>query len=391
MTQPSLFLFAGEHSGDVHGGKLLASLKQLLPDVQPCGVGGPLMRQEGLHCVLPMEEFQVMGFADIVRKFPTIWKQFHHIRDHILETKPDITVLIDYPGFNLRLAKALRKKGYQGKIVHYICPTIWAWGYDRIQTLVKTLDLLLTIFPFEPPLFANTSLNTRFVGHPLVAAVQSHTYDNQWREKLGIPVSDNLIALFPGSRPGEISRFLKRQLQAALQLKQEDPSIQIAISCTSPEVTPLITEIARELHQQVGKDLYVVPRENSYDLMRACRTAIAKSGTVNLELALHGKPAVVVYEVSLTNYLIMWYVLRLHLDHYSIVNILCERTVYPELLQEDFTPQNVYKALKPLHQDGEARDACIRGCDQARALLGTDQSIIASDQAAKAITTLCRP
>jgi lipid-A-disaccharide synthase len=338
-----------------------------------------------------MEEFQVMGFVDIVRKLPAIWKQFHVVRDHILNTKPDVTVLIDYPGFNLRLAKSLRKKGYQGKIVHYICPTIWAWGYDRIHTLVKTLDLLLTIFPFEPPLFAKTPLEAQFVGHPLVEALQKHPYNDNWYQSVGLPHTDHLIALFPGSRPGEIHRFLKRQLQAALRLRQDSPSVQIAISCADSNVIPLVTEIAEEYQLTIGKDLFLVPREYSYDLMKACRCAIAKSGTVNLEIALHGKPAVVVYEVSLINYLIMWYVLRLYLSYYSIVNILCDRSVYPELMQEDFTADNVYNALKPLYQEGPARDACIRGCQEAKALLGTEQTVMASQHAAQAITKLCVP
>ncbi len=137
---------------------------------------------------------------DIVRKFPSLYKQFYSIRDHILDAKPDVTILIDYPGFNLRLAKSLRKKGYQGKIVHYVCPTVWAWGKGRIKTLSENLDLLLTIFPFEPPLFASTGLKTVFVGHPLIEKIQQHQYDADWKSKIGMPAQGNLLALFPGSR-----------------------------------------------------------------------------------------------------------------------------------------------------------------------------------------------
>lgn len=389
-TPPKIFVFAGEHSGDAYGGKLLGALHSLNPGLKAYGVGGPSMREQGMECIMPMEDFQVMGFVDIVRKFPTIWKQFYTLRDHILKTNPDVAVLIDYPGLNLRLAKSLRSKGYKGKLVHYVCPTVWAWGKGRIKTLANSLDLLLTIFPFEPPLFSNTSLDTRFVGHPLVENLKSHPYDPEWAQKVGLKHTDNLLALFPGSRPGEITRLLKRQLEAALRIRQGDPSLQIAISCADERVETLIQKIASSLDLEIGKDLHLVPRAYSYDLMKACRSAIAKSGTVNLELALHLKPTVVVYEISMINYLILWYFVRLHLNHYSIVNILCGRYVYPELITEKFTSEELYQALAPLHRDGAERDACVAGCREALQSLETSENVLASQQAAKAITTLCR-
>lgn len=392
MGNPSkVFILAGEHSGDVCGGKLLTAMRKLSPGIHAYGVGGPEMRQQGLECVMPMEDFQVMGFVDIVRRFPAIWKQFYAIRDLILKTQPDVAIFIDYPGFNLRLAKSLRKKGYKGKLVHYVCPTVWVWGKGRIKTLADNLDLLLTIFPFEPPLFSDTKLDTRFVGHPLIEALNHHHYDPQWAEKVGITNTDNILALFPGSRTGEITRLLRRQLEAAIRLRNKEPSLQIALSCADEKQLPLIREIACKCGLELGKDFYLVPREHTYDLMKACRTAIAKSGTVNLELALHGKPCVVVYEVSIINYLILWYFIRLHLDHYSIVNILCNRTVYPELIAEPFTSEELFQTLLPLHIDGPDRNACLEGCREVQeGLAGATKSLVASQGAAEAITTLCR-
>ncbi len=385
----NLFLFAGEHSGDVYGGKLLEALNHKFPSLKATGVGGPLMRAQGLDCLMPMEDFQVMGFVDIVRKFPSLYKQFYTLRDHILETKPDVTILIDYPGFNLRLAKALRKKGYQGKLVHYVCPTVWAWGKGRIKTLSENLDLLLTIFPFEPPLFTSTGLKTIFVGHPLIEKMQQHQYDANWKYKIEMPAQGNVIALFPGSRAGEVTRLLKRQLQAAMKLRQEDPEIVIGISCTDASLKTLITKIAQECDVKIGTDAFLVPREYTYDLMKDCRTAIAKSGTINLELALHHKPTVVVYEISTINYLILWYVVRLHLDYYSIVNILCNRTVYPELISDPFTAEQLYETLLPLHRDGQERETCIEGCKEAEHSLLTSETQRASYNAASAIQAVC--
>lgn len=384
-----IFLFAGEHSGDIYGGKLLTSLKELVPNATAYGVGGPLMRDQGLECVMHMEEFQLMGFADIIRKFPKIWKQFYYLRDTILARKPDVVVLIDYPGFNLRLAKALRKKGFQGKIVHYVCPTVWAWGKGRIKTLVDTLDLLLTIFPFEPPIFEQTPLKTQFVGHPLVETLHSHPYQADWREKVGLKQGPNLLALFPGSRMGEVARLLKRQFEAANKLREEHPDLQIAVSCADIKVESLIHKIAQECGLTVGKDVFLVPRHYSYELMKDCRSAIAKSGTVNLELAMHQKPCVVVYEVSTINYLILWYLVRLNLDHYSIVNILCNQRIYPELVTETFSSQTLYESIASLHREGPERQACLAGCRQARNSLLTHETTSASDRAAQAIYQLC--
>lgn len=390
MCLTNLFILAGEHSGDVYGGRLLEALKTIDPTVTAYGVGGPLMRDQGFDCIMRMEDFQVMGFAEIVRKFPKIWKQFYALRDLILERKPDVTILIDYPGFNLRLAKALRKKGYKGKIVHYVCPTVWAWGKGRIKTLVNTLDLLLTIFPFEPSIFAKTPLQTQFVGHPLVEALNTHKYDTEWKQKVGLKCpTSNVLALFPGSRAGEVTRLLKRQFEAAIKLRTDDPSLQIAVSCADERVEALIRSIAAECNLNVGSDVVLVPRQYSYDLMKDCRSAIAKSGTVNLEIALHEKPCVVVYEISVINYLIMWYIIRLNLEHYSIVNILSNKRIYPELVTETFSSQQLYDALAPLHREGAERTECLIGCQQTRESLHTNQDAAPSHRAAQAIAKLC--
>ncbi len=383
-----VFVFAGEHSGDVYGGALLREIKRLRPQLELFGVGGPLMREQGLDCVLPMEEFQIMGFVDVFKKLPTIFRQLRQLRDTIMEAQPAATVLIDYPGFNLRLARALRKKGYQGKIIHYVCPTVWAWGHGRIKTMAANLDLLLTIFPFEPPLFKETPLTAQFVGHPLIERLSTYSYNNGWAREVGLEGSDNILALFPGSRRGEISLLIDRELIAAKRLQDDHPDLIIAVSCAGDHVQPMIEEAIRKAGLTLGKDAFLVPRKYAYELMRDCRSVVAKSGTVNLEIALHHKPCVVVYEVSLVNYLILWYFIRLHMPHYSIVNILLGRRLYPELMTEKFSEDDIYKALAPLHRDGPERDACIAGCREAHEALQTADHRQPSAEAARAVMEL---
>ncbi len=171
-----LFVFAGEKSGDLHGEKLLEALRAKSPHLKIAGVGGPLMRSKGMQCILPMEEFQVMGFIDVFLSLPKLMRQFYFVAREILRLNPRIVVTIDYPGFNLRLARHLRKKGFKGKLVHFICPSVWAWGKKRIPLMAENLDMLLSILPFEKELFAHTELPVHFVGHPLSERMKAYPY-----------------------------------------------------------------------------------------------------------------------------------------------------------------------------------------------------------------------
>jgi lipid-A-disaccharide synthase len=376
----SFFMFAGEPSGDLHGSHLLAALKRKLPHYAFHGVGGPLMRNEGLDCVMAMEKFAVMGFSDVLRSLPKLVKQFYQVRNAILKQNPEVVIFIDYPGFNLRMAKALRKKGYKGKLVHYICPTVWAWGKKRIKQMNKTLDLLLTIYPFEEDCFAHTTLKVLYVGNPVKEEILEHAYNHNWYQELGLESKDNLIALFPGSRKAEIERNLPKQLQALQIFKQEHPSATFAISCANQESTQLIQGM-------VDRSVKLVPIQFRYELMRDCDTAIAKSGTVTLELALHKRPSVVVYEVSKLNRFIARYLIRLKLHYFCIVNILLGKEVFPELIKEPYTPQLLADTLHSLYQKGIKRDGCIENCTKLDALL---QEKRPSEQASRAILELLK-
>ena len=181
-----LFIFAGEKSGDLHGFHLIESLGRHMPGCDITTVAGPEMRTLNTRVFLPMEDFEVMGFSDVLFSFRKIVKQFRLIRDHLLATQPDAVIFIDYPGFNLRMAKSLRKNGYKGKLIQYIAPTFWAWGASRVHQMIDTLDLLLTIYPFENKAFENTPLNVKYVGNPVQEGIRHHRYHDHWSEILGI-------------------------------------------------------------------------------------------------------------------------------------------------------------------------------------------------------------
>lgn len=379
------FIFAGEPSGDLHGSKLLSALSNSSPNVRFLGVGGPRMRSQGMELLMPMEDFQVMGFTDVVRALPKLWRRFKLLCRHILQTEPAAVILIDYPGFNLRLAKALRQKGYTGIIVHYISPSVWAWKRKRIEGMAKTLDLLLLIYPFEEEYYRNSNLKVKFVGNPLREQLLTYQYSPIWRSQLNIPEHSPLIALFPGSRPGEIARNLPIQLRAAELLAAQDPGSLFSLSSPTAEAEQTIALGLKQSALQLGKNAFLVPSLYTYELMREARAALAKSGTVTLELALHQCPTVVIYKLSKLNYFLAKYCFRLNLPNYCIVNILAQKTVFPEFIEFGLTAANVGEALIAMSCEGHVRDNALAGCQQVTELLEIPN---ASQRAAHAIGEL---
>ena len=267
-----LFIITGESSGDLHGSLLVQELLKKRPSLKIGAVAGPRMRAFPIEPFFPMENLQVMGFIDVLFALPKIARQFFAIRKKILELNPKGVVCIDYPGFNLRLERSLRKKGYRGKLIHYVCPTVWAWGKKWIPRMAESLDLLLAFFPFEKACFSHTKLPVQTIGHPLALKIspRANTIDSK------------TIALFPGSRLKEIERNLPLQLKAAQKLLTLDPDLKIAISIAHPDLEAPLKKMAQSIPAHFSSD--------TYDLMRNSHLALATSGTVTLELALHRTP-----------------------------------------------------------------------------------------------------
>jgi lipid-A-disaccharide synthase len=373
------FVFAGELSADNHGARLISALKKKDPHLEFCGVAGPEMRSQQVNAILQMEDFSVMGFSDVLRSLPRLWKQFRQIRNYILKENPNVVIFIDSPSLSLRMAPVLRQKGYKGKIVQYISPTVWAWGKDRVHKMAANFDLLLTTYPFEAAYYAHTPLQVEYVGNPVQEAIQKYSYDSQWAKLFGIKKTNHLIALFPGSRPAEILRNLPPQLQAIKFMQRKNTEMQVAISCAQEASMALVQKILLENEIKNG---VLVSKPYSYDLMRTAHSAIAKSGTVTLELALHQCPTVVTYKLTLLNRLIAKYVLKVKLPFYCIVNILGGREIFPELIEKECTPQEIYEHLMRIDQEGTVRAECIDACQTIQNQFRGDE---ASERAAEVI------
>jgi lipid-A-disaccharide synthase len=313
------FIFAGEASGDIHGASLIKHLKEKIPSLTISAVAGPSMRKENIEVIMKTEDFQVMGLIDILFSFFSLMKKFFYLKKYILKTKPKIAVFIDYPGFNLRLERSLKKKGFQGKIVHYICPSVWAHGKKRIKLMEKYVDLLLTIFPFEKEIFKNTKVKAKYIGNPTFENINSYSYNKEL-------FKEQYISIFPGSREQEIKRNLPLQLQSVKNSMQTN--CKIAISSYHPKYNSFFN---KQLTSMGIDNFIIVKSKDNYDLMKNTTLAIATSGTINLELALHNVPTIVTYFINTLDLFIVQKILKINLKYYCIVNIIENKLIFPEL------------------------------------------------------------
>ena len=371
-----LFLFAGEASGDLHGEKLLQELYALSPKLQIKGVGGPRMRSVGMECLFPMEEFEAMGFTDVLFALPKLYKKFQSLKREILKNCPKGVVSIDYPAFNLRMAKALLKGGSRSKRIHYICPKVWAWGKGRISKMEHSLDHLLTIFPFEVSLFARERLKTTYVGHPLISRIEDHQYDPHWNIDYGIQRESTILSIFPGSREKEILRNFPIQMEVARALQKKYPSLLIGVSCAQEKFSPFLKGL---------ENIRVISPKHSYELMRASHLAIATSGTITLELALHHIPTVVTYAAHPIDIFIAQKMLRINLSYFSLPNIIYNGEIFPELFGPTLKTETLLNKAEEFMLSECLRSHCIEKCKKLKKFFGKKN---ASKEAAQIILNL---
>ncbi len=380
----TLFILAGEASGDLHGAGLVQALLKERPDLKIVAVAGPRMRALPIETLLPMEKLQVMGFLDVLVALPRLIKQFFFLRNALLSLRPRALICIDYPGFNLRLAASLRKKGFAGALIHFICPTVWAWGKKRIPKMEKTLDLLLTLFPFEKKCFSAERLKVSYVGHPLAVSIPKPPSAER----------DNLLVLFPGSRKTEIERNFPLQLAAARRIAAVDPKARIAVSIAHTAYAETLRRLAQGVH------LYPSGLKSCLDIeffsctennlwMRRAKMAIATSGTVTLELALHETPTLVTFAIRPLDCFIAQKIFRIHLPHYCIVNIILSKTVFPEFFGPNLTRAALCAQSESLWNNSPLRSQMGQNCALLREALGQKES--AREAALEILSTLTRP
>lgn len=337
-----LFFCAGEISGDTHAAQVM---RELLArgDWSFEGLGGPEMSDLAPDVEDWLENAAVLGLAEVLAKYGFFRQKMAAAVSHILGEKPDGVVLVDYPGFNLTLAKRLRRGGYAGKLIYFISPQVWAWKRGRIRTMAKLLDLMLCIFPFEEELYTASGLQTQYVGHPLPDALATIKARNIPREK-------DLIALLPGSREREVSTLFPEMLAAAKLMLQSNPVLRFATA----GATPSLTEKLREMVLAAGlEDSFEVGQNSAREIMCRASLGVVASGTATLEAACLGLPYCLVYKVNWITATVARWVMSVR--YLGIVNVIADREVVRELLQEKVCGETIAAELNQLLADPEAR------------------------------------
>ena len=367
----TIYFVAGEASADNHAAALMYSLRELDADLYFIGRGGPQMRKiAGEQFKNWIDDAAVLGLWEVIRKYGYFREQFHETLNEIHESKPDAIVLIDYPGFNLRLARALRKQSPRQKIIYYISPQVWAWNRGRIKKMARLLDLMLCIFPFEADLYNKSGLRAVFVGHPMIERLRAR--------KIGTERDRNLIGLFPGSRMREVRKIFPVMLESVPELKKQNRNMRFEVAAASEE---LAREI-REMLDQRGQDQQGIQIKvgETAALMQRAFAGIVASGTATLEAAYFRLPFVLIYKVAWPTYLAARLVVSV--KYLGMPNVLADREVVPEFIQHRARPDAIVKALRQLIEQANARDRMISEFDRIVGKLGEGG---ASDQAARAI------
>ena len=345
-------IVAGEASGDKHGAALARHLVAGNPEIhfELFGSGGEEMRAAGVETLVDVRDVAIIGVAEIVRSLGTLYRAYRRLLAAARQRKPDVVVLIDWPDFNMRVARRLRRDGF--KIVYYISPQVWAWRRHRVNALRRDVDRMLVILPFEEAFYRQAGVEVEYVGHPLANAVIPTSSREQFLLRHQLRASQPVIALLPGSRKKEIHYHLPAMLDAAARLQREGPQREGPKKEGPQFVLPLASTVSRaEVEQQVrhcGVDVRLVERQ-TYDTLANADFAVVASGTATVETALAGTPMIIIYRASELN----WRLLRplIRLDTFGMVNLIAGRRIVPELIQHEVTGETIAAAVNSILSD----------------------------------------
>lgn len=372
-----VLISAGEASGEMYGAALLDSLRRLAPEcgyssVECFGLGGELMRAAGCETIVDAHDVAVVGLFEVLSHLPKIYGEFHRLLAEVDRRKPDVAVLIDFPDWNFRLAKELHRRGI--KVVYYVSPQLWAWRKGRIKLVQRDVSKMLVIFPFEQEFYRSHGVEAEFVGHPLGEVERPALPDNLADDRLR-------IALLPGSRRKEILMNLPIMLQAASLLPRgTEFLIPTASTINRDWLSELVTQ-----HAGPVADSVTITSDARLTLA-ASRAAVVASGTATVEAAVIGTPFAMVYRLSPVTFALgKWLV---NVPFFGMVNLIAERLVVPELIQDGFTPERVSSEVESLLEDGPRRSQMISDLAEVRARLRAGFEGRPADNAARAVLKL---
>ncbi|AHE67154.1 lipid-A-disaccharide synthase [Legionella oakridgensis] len=335
-----LVIIAGEESGDIHAAAIIRELQVTYPALQISGIGGQHMQKAGATLISDLARFGVTGISEVVRHLHTIKKAFKDIKAHLKENKPDLLILVDYPGFNLRLAK-YAKQELGLRILYYISPQIWAWKAGRIKTIRDNIDHMAVIFPFEKKLYENAGVPVTYVGHPLVEKINNCPDMKTARHTLGLPQNKRLIAMLPGSRTHEIERHMPILVSSAQQLTAQFSDLHFVI----PIASTIDSDMVNNYFTNYAID-YTLIQGNAMHVVAGSNCVIVASGTASLECALLEKPMCIIYKASLLTFIAASKLMKV--KYLGLCNLLQNKMIVPELLQYDCNPLEVTRLVSEL-------------------------------------------
>jgi lipid-A-disaccharide synthase len=359
------YLIAGERSGDLHGSNLINQLKQREPGAQFRGFGGDYMHEAGMEEVVHYRELAFMGLAEVLANLRTISKKIEQCKRDILQYKPDVIVLIDYAGFNMRIAKFAKSNGI--KVYWYISPKVWAWNQSRAWKLKSNVDRMFVILPFEKDFFKKFDWNVEYVGNPVLDAIKAHKPSPDFREKNDLVATSRVVALLPGSRQQELKKIIPLMTGVAAKM----PDVQFVVAA--------VGNLKQELYDDLKSlDNVKFVHDAAYDLLTIADAAIVTSGTATLETALFRVPQVVVYKTSALTYWIAKLIIKV--PFISLVNLVANKEVVKEMIQQKASVEEVSAALERIMNDGSYRENMLNEYDSIIGILDTGS---ASENTAK--------
>ena len=380
-------IIATEPSGDVLASKLIAELKAIFPLANYSGVGGNLMIDQGFSSIFPMEDLALMGIVEILPHLPKILKRISQTVNYIKEYNPQIVISVDSPDFSFRVIKKIQNIKSIKK-VHLIAPSVWAYREGRAKKISKIYDLLLAILPFEPPYFEKYGLKTIFIGHPIIEKNPDFSNANLIKENFRsinkISSDDFLLCLTPGSRNSEVKKIFPEMIKAVNELYQEKTNLKIAIP-----IVKKTQDLVRSLSNKINAPHFIIEdQEQKNSLYLSCDFAIAKSGTNTVEFSLYKIPIIICYKVNLLTYLILKTLIKI--KYANLLNLILNREIIPELLQNDCNSQNIHKELKRFIDDKNLSLKQINDTQKALEMIGLNSNISASKKACNAIFDLLK-
>ena len=341
-------IVAGEASGDLHGGYLVRAMHHIDPSLSFYGMGGNGMRKAGVELFADAADMAVVGLTEVAFKLGMILRVMRRLKTSLKKAPPDLVILIDYPDFNLPLARAARKQGIQ--VLYYISPQVWAWRKGRIETIRKTVDRMVVILPFEEKFYRDAGMDVTFVGHPLLDEVRKKYLRSEALKRFGLREEAITVAILPGSRRSEVAVLLPEMLRACRILTEKISPLQFVLPIAGTLDPAFVRDILRQFPVQVN-----VIRDEIYDVIAVSDAAMVASGTATLETALLETPMVVVYKVSGLSYAIGRRFIRV--NHISLVNLIAGRAVVPELIQAEANPERIAAEVREIvTQRGKARE-----------------------------------